>query len=157
MSRIPRCQTAVCIDHCHLPRGLRAAPVRSEEVQRPFYFGAVTTYIENPQGLLNLHLPHDGACPSRPRVTLPEIVDTGRVLAGLQVGLDGTYGPDPLVTIDRAGWVGMTYSSKLSIAFLAGLFRLSMSLPSVAVFNTWHARTQYFASSTNALSSAISS
>jgi len=43
----------------------------------------VTTYIENPQGLLDLHLPQDGTCPGRLRVPLPEIVDTGRVSTGL--------------------------------------------------------------------------
>ena len=31
----------------------------------------------------DLHLPQGGTCPDRPRVPLPEIVDTGRVPAGL--------------------------------------------------------------------------
>jgi len=93
MSRVPRRQATACIDHFHWPRGLRAAPVRPEEVQIPFYFRVVTTHIENPQGLLNLHLPQNGARPGRPRMSLPEVVYAGRVPAGLQVGLNGTYGP----------------------------------------------------------------
>jgi len=57
--------------------------VWGQKSKNRFYFEVVTTYIENPQGFLDLHLPQDGTCPGRPRVPLPEMVDTGRVSAGL--------------------------------------------------------------------------
>ena len=91
MSSVPHCQTTASIDHF---QGLCVAPVRSEEAQKPSHSEVVTTYIENPQDLLNLHLPQDGKHPGRPRVSLPEIVGTGGVFPGLQVGLDGIYDLD---------------------------------------------------------------
>jgi len=95
MLRVPCCQTTPRIGLFRWPRGYRtAAPVRPEGVQELLCSEVVTTYIENPQNPLNLHFPQDWKCSGRPRVSLPEIVDAGRALTDLHVGLDGTYGPD---------------------------------------------------------------